>query len=100
MIHTRHAGRVDANQAEIVKALRQIGCDVLSLAGLGNGAPDLLCFRAPIGYTLLEVKDPAQKPSARKLKPLQLAFHAAWQGPIHVVETVDDAVRVVTGQRL
>lgn len=38
----RRAGRIDANQAEIVKALRAIGCSVQSLAGVGNGCADLV----------------------------------------------------------
>ena len=52
----RRAAKVDANQAEIVQALRQIGAVVQSLAAVGNGCPDLL-----VGYRnrlfLLELKD-------------------------------------------
>lgn len=51
---------MDQNHAEIVHALRDVGCSVLSLASLGRGAPDLLC-----GYkgrnVLLEVKKPKGK---------------------------------------
>lgn len=34
--------RVDANHSQIVKALRQCGVSVLSLAPVGHGCPDLL----------------------------------------------------------
>jgi len=39
------AKRVDATQAEIVAALKAEGCEVISLAGVGNGVPDLLVRR-------------------------------------------------------
>lgn len=38
----RRAPRTDANQAEIVAALRTRGALVQSLAGVGAGVPDLL----------------------------------------------------------
>ena len=41
----RRAGKIDANQPEIVAALRDAGCSVLSLAQLGGGVPDLLIGR-------------------------------------------------------
>jgi hypothetical protein len=62
----RRAAKVDANQTEIVQALRQIGAVVQSLAAVGNGCPDLL-----VGYRnrlfLLELKDGNKPPSAQKL---------------------------------
>ena len=39
------AKRTDHNQAEIVKALRAIGCSVQDLSQTGRGCPDVL-----IGY--------------------------------------------------
>ena len=42
----RRRPRVDANQAEIVAALRAAHCSVQSLASLGDGAPDLLVGHA------------------------------------------------------
>lgn len=98
MMRRGHSGKLDRNQTAIVAALRSIGTHVLSLAPLGKGAPDLLCWRHVVGYVLLEVKDGGKPPSARKLTADQVAFHAAWGGPIHVVESVDDALRAVTGQ--
>ena len=93
----RRAARIDENQPNIVKALRAHGCDVLILAAVGNGCPDLLVSRPyyPYHYFLLEVKDGAKPPSARKLTPDQVTFHAEWKGPIHIVTSVDEALDAV-----
>jgi len=40
----RRTAKVDANHREIVDALRRIGAGVQSLAGVGNGVPDLLVY--------------------------------------------------------
>ena len=92
----RRAAKVDANQAEIVCALRAIGCCVVSTAPLGNGVPDIL-VTTPCGKRtfLVEIKDGAKPPSARKLTPDEAAFHASWLGELYVVESVEDAIRTV-----
>jgi hypothetical protein len=93
----RRAARTDGNHAEIVRALRQAGCGVVDLSGVGNGVPDLL-VEAPVyphAMALLEIKDPAQPPNKRKLTPAQQEFHAGWRGPLHVVETVEQALAAV-----
>jgi hypothetical protein len=93
----RRAAKIDANQPAIVKALRAHGCDVLSLAAVGDGCPDILVARPyfPHYYYLLEVKDGAKPPSARELTPAQVKFHAEWKGPIHVVTSVEEALDAV-----
>ena len=96
----RRAAKVDDNHAEIVRALRDIGCSVLSLAAVGKGAPDLLvgaCFGISgrrVNF-LLEIKDGDKSPSRRKLTDDEQTFHAAWRGHLAIVESVDDALRVV-----
>ena len=87
----KYGKRVDDNQKEIVQALEQIGCDVLEI-----GWPlDLL-----IGYRgrnwLLEIKDPAKTPSERKLTDAQVQFFNTWRGQKAKVETVDEAIAVLT----
>lgn len=89
----RHA-KTDANQTEIVAALRAIGCSVLSLAPLGNGAPDLLIGIFGRNY-LLEVKDGAKPPSRRALTPLEKEFHNTWKGQVAIVETAEQAIEIV-----
>lgn len=83
----RHARKVDANQAEIVAALRAAGRFVEVLSDVGRGVPDLLV--AWNGKCLLmEVKMPKQK-----LTPDQLDWHRKWRGPaVAVVRSVAEAL--------
>lgn len=84
--------RVDANQFEIVDALRTIGASVQHLHQVGGGCPDLLVgFRGR--NVLLEVKVPKGK-----LNELQEDWFQAWRGQAHVVRSVDEAIRSVTEQ--
>ena len=91
----RRAARIDANQEQIVLALRAAGASVQSLAGVGVGVPDLL-----VGYQgktlLLEIKDGKKPPSERRLTEDQLKWHGAWRGgPLAVVDSVDAALRML-----
>lgn len=89
--HLRRAGRIDANQKEIVVALQKVGATVASLANMGNGVPDLVCVFRGIIY-LLEVKNPKTK---GKLSPSQKKWHAEWQGQVAVVYSIQEALAVV-----
>lgn len=92
----RRAARIDANQPAIIEALEAHRCSVKSLAAVGDGCPDLLVWSPwTRSHELLEVKDGAKPPSARKLTDDQVKFHAKWGGPIHVVTSVDEALRAV-----
>lgn len=90
----RYAAATDANQAEIVKVLRAVGCSVQILATVGKGCPDLLVgFR---GRNLcLEVKDGSLPPSHRELTPHQRAWHASWAGQVAIVTSVDEALAAI-----
>lgn len=93
----RRRGKVDGNHTAVVKALRQIGATVQSLADIGKGCPDLL-----VGWrgrtVLLEVKDGSLPPSKRALTPDEVAWSVAWQGsPVIVVYNPEEAVRAVVG---
>lgn len=90
----RKRARVDANQSAIVKALRQMGCSVLVLSQLGDGAPDVLAGRAGRNY-LLEIKDGSRVPSERRLTKDEQTFHDSWAGHRAVVESVDEAIQEV-----
>lgn len=94
--YNRHRlGRRDANEAEIIDALRSHGCSVVQL----DHPTDLLVGRIrrlPLGVNfLLEVKDPAKKPSERRLTERELEFAESWRGQYAVVETVSDALAAV-----
>ena len=92
----RRAAATDRNQAEIVAALRAIGCTVQPLHSIGRGCPDLLCgFRGR--NILIEVKDGELPPSGRKLTADQVEWHGGWKGQVAVVEDADAAIAVVTG---
>ena len=91
---SRRASKIDGNQPLIVDALRAAGCFVQSLAEVGNGCPDLLVSRAGQIF-VIELKDPTQAPSDRRLTPMQKQWHAGWQARAHLVETVDQALLVV-----
>lgn len=90
----RTAAKVDANQPEIVAALRSAGATVQPLHSVGQGCPDLLVgFR---GQTYaIEVKDGRKPPSARKLTPAQNDWHAGWRGHVAVVSTVEEALAAI-----
>jgi len=89
------AAKIDANQKQIVTALRAAGATVQSLAGVGKGVPDLL-----VGYQgqtlLLEIKDGHKPPSARLLTEDQLKWHGSWKGgALAVVDSPDAALRMI-----
>ena len=91
----RRAAKIDANQEQVIKALRSVGAVVQSLAAVGKGVPDLL-----VGYQgktiLLEVKDGNKPPSARKLTEDQIKWHGAWRGgPLAVVDGPEAALRML-----
>ena len=90
----RRAAKVDSNQTAIVAALRDIGCSVLPMHTLGKGAPDLAVGRDGRTY-FLECKDGNKPPSRRKLTEDESAFHRMWRGHLAIVESIEDALRVV-----
>ena len=90
----RLRGRTDANQANIVRGLRKIGCTVFPTSNLGSGFPDILVgFR---GHNwLFEIKDSNQKPSEQNLTDDEKDFHCAWSGQVAVIRSVEDAMDVM-----
>ncbi len=91
---SRARGRTDANHSAIVKALRQAGCAVCDLSGVGKGCPDLLVSRG-FETALLEVKDGAKSPSERRLSPAQQEFRASWRGRLYVVTSIAEALSAI-----
>lgn len=90
----RRAAKVDSNQAQIVAALRSIGCTVVVTSSVGNGFPDLVVGHRDRNW-LFEVKDGSKVPSARKLTPDEERWHRLWKGSVVVVESVQDAFRAI-----
>jgi hypothetical protein len=91
----RRAAKIDANQNEIVKALRKLGASVWITSGLGKGAPDLVIGFRNKNY-LAELKDGSKPPSARKLTDDEKEFHKLWYGQVAVIESVEQAIELIT----
>lgn len=87
----RTKSRVDANQEEIIKALRGAYASVQPIHTVGAGVPDLL-----VGYRgknfLFEIKDGNKYKSHQKLTPHQEKWHEEWRGQVVVVNSVRDAL--------
>ena len=90
----RRAAKVDANQSEIVAAFRKAGATVTPLHAVGQGCPDLLVGFRGVNY-LVEVKDGAKPPSARKLTPDQVSWHDTWRGQVAVVKSAAEALALL-----
>ena len=90
----RKRGKLDANHRAVVAELRKLGYSVQSLAGVGDGCPDLLVGSAAHNW-LFELKNPEQVPSKRKLTPGERTWIANWEGQARVVETTEQIVTVI-----
>ena len=90
----RRAHRLDANHGELVQAFKDLGCTVLSLAGLGAGVPDIC-----VGYggmqIMCELKDSNKSPSRRKLTPDEERFRMNWKGGYRLVQDLDGVMETV-----
>ena len=84
--------RTDANQAAIVRALRQAGASVCNLASVGGGCPDLLVGFAGHNY-LLEIKN--LEGHRLRYTPAERGFMDAWRGHVYVVTDVPQALAVL-----
>ena len=84
----RRAAKTDANQPEIVKALRKSGWYVLIISQLKNCC-DLMISKS--GRTIaVEVKDGAKTKAAQKLSEGETKFMENWQGEYRIIASLDD----------
>lgn len=98
----RRWGKPDANQAEIVEALRGIPeCSVLLLSAVGKGCPDLL-----VGYRgfnfLFEIKNPAHEKvggaAMEETRARQQKFRDSWKGQSRRVTGLKEIIDYITGR--
>ena len=83
------ARKVDANQAEIVDALRQAGASVLVLSRVGQGCADLAVgLRGETFF--LEIKT-----GKGKLTPSEKEFMDKWRGHYAIVRTAEEALEAI-----
>lgn len=85
------AKRTDANQTEIVAALRKIGATVQPIHEIGKGCPDILVGYAGRNYAI-EIKS-----GTEGLTYLELCWHREWRGQVDIVNSAEDAIDLVTG---
>lgn len=85
----KYGPSVDLNQKEIVDELRQRG---YAVEVIGHPVDILVSGRTRKAYNFLfEIKRPGQKPRTAK----QIEFLAMWPGQVRVIETAEDAIRVM-----
>jgi hypothetical protein len=96
----RRAAKVDANQREVAQAMTKCGAWVVDCSRVGEGYPDLnVVHRGRVLF--VEVKDGSKPPSARKLTPAQVEFHARAEAhgvTVHVVKDIDEAIDLIKSQ--
>lgn len=83
----RYRARIDSNQTEIVKELRNLGYSVLCLHTVGKGCPDLLVGKNGVNY-LIELKSSAKA----KLTPDEKEFFENWTGHAIVASSVEEII--------
>jgi hypothetical protein len=87
------AYKVDANQKEIVAALRDEGFTVQHLHKVGEGCPDIVVGNSVAGRPyniLLEIKD-----GDGKLTAQQVIWHHGWRGQVAIVKNAKEAIKAV-----
>ena len=94
----RRAARRDDNEKEIVSAMREAGAYVKVIND--EGLFDLLVgYTGPSGFQhtlLLEVKDGAKPPSARRLTEAEAKFHNEWPlSNLFIVISAEHAVALL-----
>lgn len=88
------AAKIDANQNEIVNALRKAGCSVQILSNVGKGCPDIVVGFSGLNL-MMEIKDGNKPKSAQKLTDDQVKWHQDWNGTVVVVNSVEQALQAV-----
>ena len=86
----RRAARIDSTHTEIVRGLRQLG---VAVENIKKPVDLLVWYRGE--YSLVEVKG-----SHKELTKDQVEFIARWPGKIHIVRTLDEAIRAVIGEEV
>lgn len=88
----RRAAKVDDNHKDIVEAFRKMGAAVLDIHTIPNCCDVAITYRGV--SVMVEIKDSAKPPSARKLTEGEVKFRDYWVahgGKWALVESVEDA---------
>ena|SRR5947207_15812238 len=88
--------RIDENQNEIVKVLRELGASVLILSAVGKGCPDILIglsdCKGVKHNILVEIKDGKKSSSQKRLTKDEQKFFDTWKGRVVVISSIAEAV--------
>ena len=92
---THYARKQDASARGVIDAFKAVGCSVVVITSAQAGCPDLALGVA--GRThLVEIKPDVGITARRNLRPAQATFSESWRGgPVHVVRSADEALRLV-----
>lgn len=82
---------VDANQPEIVAALRAAGATVQHLHEVGRGCPDILVGFQGKNY-LFEIKNPDR---LWGFTPRETAWIVDWRGQVNTIELAEHALEIM-----
>lgn len=89
----RRAARIDVNQPELVKQIRQCGASVLHVHQLKN------CFDILVGFKGLnfafEIKDPNKSESGKRLTEGEQKFFNEWKGQVNKVESIEEILNII-----
>lgn len=86
----------DDNQPDIVKRYRAHGAEVDVVS---KWRPYDLVVSVAGQTSLVEIKNPEQPPSKRKLSDNERDFHEKWKAPIPIILTIDDVDAHVAAMR-
>lgn len=89
----RRAAKVDGNQPDVVKRLRDIGFSVQPIHTIGSGVPDLLLGISGWNF-LIELKSSEKG----KLTNDEIDWHANWRGQVNTAITVETILIIVSDQ--
>ncbi len=87
MNRTGHRGKVDTTQRMIKAVAEAHGWEVISTAAVGDGFPDLLVYRKPQGFRLVECKSGPNAPFTEAQKK----FRRTYTMPVLTVMSGEDA---------
>ena len=90
---SRYARRRDGNHADVLANFARLGCSVLDVASLPEAGCDAVVWRGD-KMRLVEIKDPAQAPSKRKLTENEARMRLLHLRVHRIVATPDDVVAV------
>jgi len=89
-MRSKLAHRQDANQAEIVQALRSVGATVFDTSAVGRGFPDIVVgFKGHNFFMEIKSGDKA------KLTDAESDFIAYWWGTVNIVRTPNEALQTI-----